>query len=122
MLDIGGAREQSASNLVKRKVDGPTYFSPSPLHGAKFAPTNHSLKEPSTFSVLTVRYLLDSNILKILGWGLEDVYLATNVISRGINVFRANDPNLVHLFHTKHCDPELSPQQYDGCLKECFSI
>ena len=44
------------------------------------------------------------------------------MISRGVNVFRANDPNLVHLFHTKHCDPELSPQQYDGCLKECFSI
>lgn len=55
--------------------------------------------------------------VKIEGWGLEDVYLATNVISRGVNVFRANDPNLVHLFHTKHCDPELSPQQYDGCLK-----
>lgn len=31
LADIGGAREQSASNLVKRKVDGPTYIGPSPL-------------------------------------------------------------------------------------------
>ena len=31
MVAIGGAREQSASNLVKRKVDGLTYIGPSPL-------------------------------------------------------------------------------------------
>ena len=120
MVDIGGAREQGASNLDERKADGLTYFGLSPLHQGIIHLKNRPLS-PSTFFD-GQRFLLDSTILKILGWGLEDVYLATNVISRGVNVFRANDPNLVHLFHTKHCDPELSPQQYDGCLKECFSI
>ena len=76
----------------------------------------------TTFSFGPPTFFSTQLFYEILGWGLEDVYLATNVISRGVNVFRANDPNLVHLFHTKHCDPELSPQQYDGCLKECFSI
>lgn len=55
-----------------------------------------------------------------LGWGLEDVYLATNVINHNINVFRSVEPELVHLFHHKHCDPKLSPQQLDGCVKEQF--
>ena len=48
---------------------------------------------------------------------MEDVYLATNVINHNINVFRADEPELVHLFHQKHCDPKLSPQQLDGCVK-----
>ena len=60
------------------------------------------------------------NLKTFLGWGLEDVYLATNVINHNINVFRSVEPELVHLFHHKHCDPKLSPQQLDGCIKEQF--
>jgi len=59
--------------------------------------------------------------LKYLGWGLEDVYLATNVIKNGINILRVNDPDFIHLFHPKHCDQQLSKQQLDGCLKEFFN-
>lgn len=59
--------------------------------------------------------------VKIIGWGMEDVYLASNVISNNINVMRVNEPELVHVFHDKHCDPDLSPQQLDGCVKTKFS-
>mgnify|MGYP000708729564 CR=1 FL=1 len=56
--------------------------------------------------------------VKIIGWGMEDVYLASNVISNNIGVMRSVDPELVHVYHDKHCDPDLSPQQLDGCIKE----
>ena len=56
--------------------------------------------------------------VKIIGWGMEDVYLASNVISNNIGVMRSNEPELVHVYHDKHCDPDLSPQQLDGCIKE----
>lgn len=59
--------------------------------------------------------------VKIIGWGMEDVYLASNVISNNIKIMRSNDPKLVHVFHDKHCDPELSPQQLDSCEKTKFS-
>lgn len=59
--------------------------------------------------------------VKINGWGMEDVYLATNVISNNIGVMRSVDPELVHVYHDKHCDPDLSPQQLDGCVKTKFS-
>ena len=52
---------------------------------------------------------------------MEDVYLATNVIKKGINILRVNDPDFIHLFHPKHCDQQLSKQQLDGCLKEFFN-
>ena len=29
---------------------------------------------------------------------------------------RTNEPELVHVFHDKHCDQDLSPQQLNGCI------
>ena len=50
------------------------------------------------------------------------MYLANNVIKKGINILRVNDPDFIHLFHPKHCDSRLSKQQLDGCLKDFFQL
>ncbi|CBY13923.1 unnamed protein product [Oikopleura dioica] len=60
--------------------------------------------------------------VKIIGWGMEDVYLASNVVSNNIRIMRTTEPKLVHVFHDKHCDPELSPSQLDSCEKDSFKF
>ena len=54
--------------------------------------------------------------LDIRGWGREDVDLVERLLARNISVFRAVDPGLVHVFHSKHCDPGLDAAQYQMCL------
>ena len=48
------------------------------------------------------------------GWGGEDVQLVEDVISRGLEVFRAPDIGLMHRWHHKHCST--SDNQYRECL------
>eukprot|EP00058_Branchiostoma_floridae_P011136 XP_002596624.1 hypothetical protein BRAFLDRAFT_78480 [Branchiostoma floridae] len=52
----------------------------------------------------------------IRGWGLEDVDLCNKLVASGINIFRATDPGLVHVYHPIHCDPLLPEKQYKMCL------
>ncbi|XP_078598995.1 chondroitin sulfate synthase 1-like [Branchiostoma floridae x Branchiostoma japonicum] len=52
----------------------------------------------------------------IRGWGLEDVDLCNKLIVSGINIFRATDPGLVHVYHPIRCDPLLPEKQYKMCL------
>ncbi|XP_070565711.1 chondroitin sulfate synthase 1-like [Ptychodera flava] len=55
--------------------------------------------------------------VKIRGWGGEDVDLYKRFIRHPhIKVFRAVDPALVHHYHEKSCDPELSADQYRMCV------
>lgn len=54
--------------------------------------------------------------LDIRGWGREDVDLVERLLARNMSVFRAVDPGLVHVFHSKHCDPGLDAAQYQMCL------
>ena len=54
--------------------------------------------------------------LNIRGWGREDVDLVERLLARNMSVFRAVDPGLVHVFHTKQCDPGLDAAQYQMCL------
>jgi len=54
--------------------------------------------------------------LDIRGWGREDVNLVERLLARNMSVFRAVDPGLVHVFHTKQCDPGLDAAQYQMCL------
>src|SRR6218665_586710 len=54
--------------------------------------------------------------LDIKGWGKEDVGLAEKFIAFNMSVFRSADVGLVHIFHSKMCDPNLDPAQYQMCL------
>lgn len=54
----------------------------------------------------------------IAGWGKEDVEVAEKIMNiKNINVFRANDNSIIHLFHFKYCDNKLPNDQYIMCLK-----
>ena len=53
------------------------------------------------------------------GWGEEDVDFFNKVISNGLEVFRAPDPGLIHLWHPKVCNKEtvVTPEAYFHCLQ-----
>jgi chondroitin sulfate synthase len=53
----------------------------------------------------------------IHGWGKEDVDLFEKFVSIAANfsVFRAVDPELVHVFHIVDCDPKLDDVQLSMC-------
>lgn len=74
----------------------------------------------------------------ITGWGLEDVKFLekliklhatpivallngsdrqnSTVVPLSLNIFRAPDPTLVHIYHDIYCDKSLSESQYTMCL------
>ena len=52
----------------------------------------------------------------IVGWGKEDVALYTKFLTQtNLTVYRAPEPNLVHIYHPVTCDPQLSADQYRMC-------
>ncbi|CAL4095283.1 unnamed protein product, partial [Meganyctiphanes norvegica] len=57
----------------------------------------------------------------ILGWGKEDVDLYEKVLKSSINIFRAADPDLVHVFHRVACDPALEAAQLKMCEDTRYS-
>ena len=52
------------------------------------------------------------------GWGEEDVDFMDRVLRKGIEIFRAPDPGLIHNWHRKVCDKStvVSSTAYDHCL------
>ena len=52
----------------------------------------------------------------IQGWGFEDVKLYRKFIQSSLEVVRAPDQGIFHLWHEKMCDPLLPPVQYRMCL------
>lgn len=52
------------------------------------------------------------------GWGEEDVDFMNRVLEKGMEIFRAPDPGLVHNWHRKVCDKATvsNPVAYDHCL------
>lgn len=56
---------------------------------------------------------------KMRGWGEEDIDFLNRVMSRGLEIFRAPDPGLVHLWHRKECDKSkiASKRAYRHCLQ-----
>lgn len=53
--------------------------------------------------------------LSIKGWGKEDVDLFEKAVKSNLTVFRAPDPDLVHVFHDVECDPTLAGSQLSMC-------
>lgn len=54
--------------------------------------------------------------LNIRGWGMEDVELFDKFVKRSnLSIFRAPDPDLVHIYHPITCDSQLSPGQFEMC-------
>lgn len=55
----------------------------------------------------------------IRGWGLEDVDLFEKTLKSvavELEIFRAPEPGLVHVYHPVICDKNLSRTQYEMCL------
>lgn len=53
---------------------------------------------------------------KIQGWGMEDVKLYRKIAQSNLNIIRAPDPGIFHMWHEKTCDPRLPIAQYNMCL------
>ena len=51
----------------------------------------------------------------IQGWGKEDVGLYDRMVAGGLEVVRAVEPELVHLYHTVTCSPTLPADQASMC-------
>lgn len=54
--------------------------------------------------------------LSIHGWGKEDVDLYSKMLKTKVEVFRAADPDLIHIYHEKICDASLTPDQMVMCI------
>ena len=54
--------------------------------------------------------------LTIKGWGEEDVRLCMSVVASGVEPFRSNDVDLIHIFHHKYCSAELHGAQARACM------
>ncbi|KAK4293061.1 hypothetical protein Pmani_034213 [Petrolisthes manimaculis] len=58
----------------------------------------------------------------IMGWGGEDVDLYEKVLKSGIQIFRAADPDLIHVFHRVNCDHHtLDTSQFNMCQGTRYS-
>lgn len=53
---------------------------------------------------------------RIEGWGGEDVILYRHLIGSNIEVVRAPDPSIFHIWHDKVCNSSLSTKQYNMCI------
>ena len=53
--------------------------------------------------------------LSIQGWGKEDVDFFEKAVKSDLEVFRAPDRNLIHVYHGVGCDSELSGVQLTMC-------
>lgn len=54
--------------------------------------------------------------LLIQGWGKEDVEFFEKAVKSGLDVFRAADRHLVHVYHEIECSRELSSLQFSMCM------
>ena len=52
----------------------------------------------------------------IKGWGLEDLDFVNKILNKKIQVFKAPDKGLFHIWHDKICDKKLSSKQYKSCI------
>lgn len=55
--------------------------------------------------------------LTIEGWGGEDNDLLKKFKCSSLEIFRAVDRGLFHLYHEKLCDPELPDEKYEHCTR-----
>ena len=60
--------------------------------------------------------------LSIHGWGKEDValYRRFQDTKPHLELIRSADPNIIHLYHPVHCDPNLPTDQLKMCYKSSY--
>lgn len=77
---------------------------------------------PTGSSVCTIKtYKLLEGLIQ--GWGMEDVDLYQKFVNhKDIDVFRAADPGVIHVYHQIKCDPELPSQRLTQCKNSRASI
>ena len=70
---------------------------------------------PTGSSVCTIKtYKLLEGLIQ--GWGMEDVDLYQKFVNhKDIDVFRAADPGVLHVYHLIKCDRELPSQRLTQC-------
>ena len=60
--------------------------------------------------------------LSIHGWGKEDVALYSHFLSAKphLQLIRSADPDIIHLYHPVHCDPNLPTDQLQMCYSSSY--
>ncbi|KAL8603917.1 hypothetical protein ACOMHN_005137 [Nucella lapillus] len=59
---------------------------------------------------------------KIVGWGKEDMDFIDRCKQKGVEIFRAPDTGLTHVYHLKTCDPRLASDQRIMCRGSRFGV
>ncbi|XP_070544984.1 chondroitin sulfate N-acetylgalactosaminyltransferase 1-like [Ptychodera flava] len=52
----------------------------------------------------------------IKGWGMEDTHLYRKYLHSNLAMIRVPDRGIFHMYHPKHCEPSLTPEQYKACI------
>ncbi|KAI4529536.1 hypothetical protein MG293_020214 [Ovis ammon polii] len=131
-LDVG-ARSWKGSNVLLFFCDVDIYFTSEFLNTCRLntqpvmALSLQVIKKETGFwrdfgFGMTCQYRSDFiNIggfdLDIRGWGGEDVHLYRKYLHSNLVVVRAPARGLFHLWHEKHCEDELAPEQYRMCIQ-----
>ena len=93
--------------------------------GAASCPVNNQSEDAGSFryfgfgiaSMYKADYLKCGGFdLSIHGWGKEDVDLYSKILKSDIDVFRAADTDITHIYHEKVCDDSLNSDQVVMCV------
>lgn len=116
------------NTVINLRIYFPVVFSqydPNIIYGDKREKTEFMINDKSGywrqfgFGIVTL-YKADYRKvggldLSIQGWGKEDVDFFEKAVKSNLEVFRAPDRNLIHIYHGVECDSELSGVQLLMC-------
>ncbi|XP_066583184.1 chondroitin sulfate synthase 1 [Prorops nasuta] len=117
------------NTLLGRRIYFPVVFSqydPKVLYKNSVKPDRFAISDFSGywrifgFGIVSL-YKKDYNAiggfdLSIQGWGKEDVDLFDKAVKSNLDIFRAADKHMIHVFHEVECENKLSRTQYTMCM------